>query len=150
MSMQRWEPAREMMSLRNAMDRLFEESYVRPSSWWLEEGEEAPALDMYQTENEVIIKASLPGFKPDEVDISVSGDTLTIKGEHKEEKETKEKDYFYQELSYGSFSRSVTIPMDVKSDKAEANFENGILTLTLPKAVETKPKQIKIKAKGQS
>lgn len=146
MTMQRWEPFREMMTLRNAIDRLFEDTFVRPSSWLYErEGRGILPLDMYQTENEVVIKASLPGFKPEEVDISITGDTLTIKGEHKEEKEAKEEDYFYKERRYGSFSRMVTIPVDVKSEKAEAVFENGELTLTIPKAEAAKPRQIKVK-----
>jgi HSP20 family protein len=148
MTMQRWEPFKEMVTLRNAMDKLFEDSFVRPTSWIFDgEGRGTVALDMYQTANDVVVKASLPGFKPEEVDISVTGDTLTLKGEHKEEKETKEEDYFYRERRYGSFSRTVTIPVGVKSDKAEATFENGVLTLTLPKEEEAKPKQIKIKAK---
>jgi len=147
MTMQRWEPFKEMVTLRNAMDKLFEDSFVRPTSWIFDEGRGTVALDMYQTANDVVVKASLPGFKPEEVDISITGDTLTLKGEHKEEKETKEEDYFYRERRYGSFSRTVTIPAGIKSDKAEATFENGVLTLTLPKAEEAKPKQIKIKAK---
>jgi HSP20 family protein len=148
MSMQRWEPFREMMTLRDAMDRLLEESFVRPSSILTEgEGRGTMPLDMYQTENEVVVKASLPGFKPEEVDISITGDTLTIKGEHKEEKETKEKDYIYKERRYGSFSRTITIPVAVKSDRADATFENGEIMLKLPKAEEAKPKQIKVKAR---
>jgi HSP20 family protein len=148
MTMQRWDPFSEMTTLRNAMDRLFEESFVRPSSLLTEgEGRGTLALDMYQTGNDVIVKASLPGFKPEEVDISITGDILTIRGEHKEEKETKEEDYLYKERRYGSFSRSVTIPVAVKSERAEATFENGVLTLSLPKAEEAKPKQIKVKAK---
>jgi len=146
MVLQRWEPFREMLSLRNAMDRLFEDSFVRPSRLWPELGGEL-AVDMYQTANDVVVKAALPGLKPEEVDISITGDTLTIKGEHKEEKEVKDEDYFYKERRYGGFSRSVAIPVQVKSDKAEATFENGVLTLTLPKAEEVKPKQIKVKAK---
>ena len=147
MTMIRWEPFREMMTLRNAMDRLFEESLVRPSRLWPEVGVGELAVDMYQTANDVVVKAALPGLKPEEVDISITGDTLTIKGEHKEEQEVKQEDYFYKEHRYGGFSRSVAIPVQVKSDKAEATFENGVLTLTLPKAEEIKPKQIKVKAK---
>ena len=147
MTMIRWEPFREMMTLRNAMDRLFEESFVRPSRLWPEVGVGELAVDMYQTANDVVVKAALPGLKPEEVDISITGDTLTIKGEHKEEQEVKQEDYFYKEHRYGGFSRSVAIPVQVKSDKAEALFENGVLTLTLPKAEEIKPKQIKVKAK---
>jgi HSP20 family protein len=147
MAIQRWEPFQEMVTLRNAMDRLFEDSFVRPTSWW-SDGEGTLALDMSQTENDVIVKASLPGFKPDEVDISITGDTLAIKAEHKEETESKEGGYFLKERRYGSFARVVNIPVGVKSEKAEASFENGVLTLTLPKAEEAKPKQIKVKAKG--
>jgi HSP20 family protein len=136
-----------MMSLRDAMDRLFEDSFVRP--WSIRsDGVVGLPLDMYQTADDVVVKATLPGVKPEEVDISISGDTLTIKGEHKEEQEVKEQDYFHKERRYGAFSRSVALPVQVKSDKAEAIFENGILTLTLPKAEEVKPKQIKVKAKA--
>lgn len=144
----RWEPFREMMSLRDAMDRLFEDSFVRPSRvLWPQAGRGELPVDMYQTANDLVIKAAVPGLKPEEVDISITGDTLTIKGEHKEEKEAKEQDYFCRECRYGAFSRSLTIPIPVKTDKAEATFENGVLTITLPKAEEVKPKQIKVKAK---
>ena len=102
---------------------------------------------MYQNANDVVVKAAVPGVKPEEVDISITGDTLTIKGERKEEKEVKEADYFLKEHVCGSYSRTVTIPVPVQADKAEAAFENGILTLTLPKKEEAKPKQIKIKPK---
>ncbi len=148
MAIMRWDPFREMISLREAMDRLFEESFVRPPRLWPELGIGQIPVDMYQTANDIVVKASVPGLKPEEVDISITGDTLTIKGEHKEEKETKERDYFYREHRYGAFSRSLTIPVPVKADKAEATFENGVLTITLPKAEEVKPKQIKVKAKS--
>jgi HSP20 family protein len=148
MSMIRWEPFKEIISLRNVMDRLYEESFIRPSSLWPGLEQEELAVDMYQTANDVVVKATIPGVKAEEVDISITGDTLTIKGEHKEEKEIKKEDYFYKEHRYGNFSRSIQIPVQVKSDKAEAVFENGVLTLTLPKAEEVKPKQIKVKAKG--
>lgn len=149
MTMQRWEPMREMVTLRNAMDRLFDDSYVRPARSWLGfDTEGAIPVDISQNANEVVVKASLPGFKPEEVDIQITGDTLSIKGEHKEEKEGEEENYLYREISYGSVSRLMTIPVEVKSEKAEATFENGMLTLTLPKAEEVKPKQIKVKAKA--
>ena len=148
MTMIRWDPFREIMSLRNAMDRLFEDSFVHPTRVWPELGGGQLAIDMYQTDDDVVVKASLPGLKPEEVDISVTGDTLTIRGEHKEEKEVKQEDYLYKERRYGVYNRSVTMPVQVKAEKAEAVFDNGILTLTLPKAEETKPKQIKVKAKA--
>ena len=148
MSMIRWEPFREMMSLRNVMDRLVEDSFVRPSRLWpeLERGE--LPVDVYQTANDIVIKATIPGVKAEEVDISITGDTLTIKAEHKEEKEVKQEDYFYRERRHGTFSRSIPVPVQVKAEKAEAVFDNGVLTLTLPKSEEVKPKQIKVKAKG--
>ncbi len=147
MTMQRWEPFRDVMTLRDAMDKLFEDSFVRPARMWAEEGFGMLPLDVFQTDNDVVVKASLPGFKPEEVDISITGDTLTIKGERKEEKEEKEKDYLMKERYYGSFSRTVTLPVEIQSDKSEATFENGVLTLTMPKAEEVKPKQIKVTAK---
>jgi len=147
MNIVRWEPFREITSLRDAMDRLFEDSFVRlPRLWTAPETWDLP-VDMHQTDNDLVIKASLPGFKPEEVDISINDGTLNIKGEHKEEEEVKEDNYFYKERRYGAFSRSLPIPVKVKSNKAEAVFEDGVLTLTLPKAEEVKPKQIKVKAK---
>ncbi len=141
----RWEPM-GITSLRQAMDRLFEDSFVRPSGLFPALRAETPAVDMYQTEKEVVVKASLPGMKGEDVDISVTGDMLTIKGEHKEEQEIKEEDYFRKEMRYGSFVRSLQIPVPVKVDKAEAVFEEGVLTLTMPKTEAVQPKAIKVKA----
>ena len=149
MNMMRWQPPPELMSLRQAMERLFEDSFVTSSRILstLGPGVAAP-IDMYQTANEVIVKAALPGIKPEEVDITITGDTLTIKGETEAEEKTKREDCFYQERRYGTFSRSVTLPSGLNTDKAETDFDNGILTLTIPKSEEIKPKQIKVKAKG--
>jgi HSP20 family protein len=148
MAIVRWQPFQELVSLREAMDRLFEDSFVRPSLPAAFFGDSlGMAVDMYQDDKDVVVKASLPGVKPEEVDISITGDVLTIKGEHKEEEEVKEKDYFRKELRYGTFSRSLQLPVAVNSDKAEAVFENGLLTLTLPKAEEARPKQIKVKTR---
>jgi HSP20 family protein len=148
MTMQGWEPIGEMMTLRNAMDRLFNDSYVPSARSWLGfDGEGTIPVDIFQNAGEIVIKAELPGFKPEEVNIQITGDTLSIKGEHKEEKEVKEKDYLYREISYGTVSRLITIPVEVKSEKAAATFDDGVLTLTLPKAEEVKPMQIKVKAR---
>ncbi len=141
----RWEPAREMMTLREAMDRLFDDAFTRPLS--LRDGWSAPAIDMYQTDDEIVVKAALPGFKPEEVQINVTGEVLTLKGELKHQEEKKDKAWHIREQRWGSFERSVALPTDVVSDKAKAEFENGILTITLPKAEEVKPKVINIKAK---
>ena len=143
----RWEPAREMMTLREAMDRLFDDAFTRPLSvrdgWSMA----SPAIDMYQTDNEVVVKASIPGIPAEDVQINVTGDILTLKGEVKQEEDRKDRSWHIREQRFGSFERSVVLPTDVKSDKAEAVFENGILTITLPKADEVKPKTINIKAK---
>jgi HSP20 family protein len=147
MTMMRWDPFREMMSLRQAMDRLFEDSFVRPSSMWPESRVGDVPVDMYQTASDVVIRASLPGISPEEIDISITGDTVTIKGEHREKTEVKEENYIRKEHRYGAFSRTVTVPVAVKIDKAEAVFDKGMLTLTLPKSEKEKPKQIKVKPK---
>jgi HSP20 family protein len=144
----RWDPFRDTVSLRDAMDRLFEESFVRPRSWLAPvEGAATLALDVHESDDDVTVKASIPGVKPEDIDISVTGDTLTIKGETHQEKEVKEGSYHLRERRYGAFQRSISLPTLVKADKAEAEFERGVLTLTLPKVEEVKPKSIKIKAK---
>jgi HSP20 family protein len=142
----RWEPAREMMSLRDAMDRLFDDAYTRPLSL-RDGGWSSPAIDMFQTDDEIIVKAALPGIKADEVQINVTGEVLTLKGEMKQNQEMKEKSWHIREQRFGSFERSIALPTDVVADKAKADFENGILTITLPKAEEVKPKMITVKAK---
>ncbi len=144
----RWEPMRDMVTLRDAMDRLFDDAFTRP--WGLTNGGRGmgmPAVDMYQTENDVVIKMAVPGIKPEDVQISVTGDTLSVKGEIKENTDNKEKAYHIREQRWGSFERMLTLPTDVRSEKATAEFENGVLTITLPKAEEVKPKTITVKAK---
>jgi HSP20 family protein len=148
MAIERWQPFSELMSLRQAMDKLFEDSFVRPSRALYALGEVAiPALDVYQTPTEVVVKATLPGVKPEEISIDITGETLTIRGESKAEQEIKKEDYLYQERRYGAFSRSVALPSGLKPDKAEATMEDGVITLTIPKAEEVKSKAIKVKAK---
>jgi HSP20 family protein len=130
------------------MDRLFEESFIRPRTGWLAPvGAEALAVDMYETDQDVVVKSSVPGVKPEEIDITITGDTLTIKGETKTEEKVERANYIRQERRYGAFSRSLTLPTTIVAEKAKAEFEDGVLTLTLPKAEEVKPKTIKVKAK---
>jgi HSP20 family protein len=148
MAIERWRPFTELMSLRQAMNMLFEDSFVRPSRTLEVVGKvSAPTLDVYQTPSEIVVKAALPGVKPEDVNIDITGDTLTVKGESKAEQEVNREDYLYQERRYGAFSRSVVLPGGLKSDKAEATMEDGVLTLTIPKVEEVKPKAIKVKAK---
>lgn len=147
-SLMRWDPFDEVRGLRRHMDRLFEDFFRGPRLLGWEPVELGVALDVYETDDALVVKAALPGVRPDEVDISVSGDVLTIKGETKSEEETKSGSYHRRELRYGAFARSIPLPTRVDHDKAEATFENGILTVTMPKVEEVKPKSIKIKARG--
>jgi HSP20 family protein len=135
-----------MMTLREAMDRLFDDAFTRPISL-RDGGWSTPAVDMYQTDDEVVVKAALPGFKADEVQINITGDVLTLRGEMRHEEEKKDKAWHIHEHRWGSFERSVALPTAVVSDRADADFENGILTIRLPKAEEVKPKTITVKAK---
>jgi HSP20 family protein len=122
----------------------------RPLSWWRTPSEEVgwtPTVEMYEKGDKFVVKADLPGMKKEELDISVVGDTLTIKGERKAESEVKNEDYYRCELCYGKFSRSIALPGAVDAEKIEAKYENGVLEITLPKVEEAKPKKIEIKAK---
>jgi HSP20 family protein len=144
----RWEPFRDLMSLREAMDRLFEESFVRPRESLLAPiGAGTLAIDMYETPDEVVVRTALPGVAPEDIDVSVVGDTLTIKAETKTEEDEKGTNHIRRERRYGAFSRSLSLPTNVVPDKAVADFSKGILTLRLPKAEEVKPKRIEIKTK---
>lgn len=144
----RWEPFRDLMSLREAMDRLFDDSFVRPRRGALAPSVGAGfAVDMYETEDDVVVETALPGVDPDDVDISVSGNTLTIRGETRSEEEVEEESYVYREMRRGAYARSLTLPVGVEAEKAKADYQNGVLILRLPKAEEAKPKRIEIKAK---
>jgi len=141
----RWNPVREMVGMRDEMDRIFDDFFSRSPIEY--EGYGSINLDMMQTEDDVVIKASIPGVKAEDINISVSSDTLTIRGEMKSEEEVEKADYHLHEIRQGTFARSVLLPCPVVADKAKADFENGILKLTLPKAEEIKPKTITVKAK---
>ena len=145
----RWEPVHEMMTLREAMDRLFDDAFTRPFSLSREGGSSwsSPAIDMYQTEDDIVVKAALPGIKADEVQINVTNDILTIRGETKHEEEKNDKSWHIREQRWGAFERSVRLPTGVMSDKAKADFDNGVLTITLPKSEEVKPKTITVKTR---
>lgn len=141
----RWEPMREMMTLREAMDRLFDDAFTRPLSQ--SRVSAMPALDLYQTDDEVVVKASLPGLKADDVQITIAANVLTLRGEFKQENEQKDATYHILERRTGAFERSLMLPTDVQVDKAKADFEDGILTVTLQKAETVKSKTITIKAR---
>jgi HSP20 family protein len=146
-SLIRWDPFREGVSLRTAMDRLFDDSLIRPDAWLVPASFADLAVDVYETKDDVVVKAALAGVKPEDAEITITGNTLQIRGESKEENEVKEENYIRKERRYGSFSRTVTLPEGLKNDKAEATFEHGMLTLRIPKSEESKPKTIKVRAK---
>jgi len=146
----RWDPFRETVTLREAMDRLFEDSYVparRQAERQAEQREQVwrLPLDAYITPEEVVILANMPGVKPEKVEITIEDDTLTIKGERPAPLENV--DYVLQDRSYGKFQRTLNINIPVDANKAEAKFEDGLLTLAIPKAEAVKPKTIQVVSK---
>ena len=143
----RKEGERPIVSLQREMNRLFDDFFGR--DFFVEPfrgmGEWRPAMDVAETDNAVLVKTELPGLDAKDVEISLSGDVLTIKGEKKEEKEEKTKSFHRVERHYGSFERAIRLPASVKADKVEATFKNGVLTIELPKTEESKAKSVKIK-----
>jgi HSP20 family protein len=137
------------VSLRNAMDRLFEDAFVSPGHLltWSGSGDggAVPAsLDLCETEKDCVVTAALPGVRPEDIDVSVEGDFLTIKAETKAEEEKEKGGYHVRELRRGSFYRRVQLPVVVHADQAEARMENGMLMLRLPKAAEARERKIQI------
>lgn len=147
MSITNLNPWREVRTLREAMDDILEESFVRPGQRRIEPRERRLRLplDVYTTPAEIVIVASLPGLTPNEVDITIDGDRLTIRGQLRPPLENV--DYLFQERPYGPFARTLTLNVPIDADEADAVFENGVLTLTLPKAEESKPRAIEVKRK---
>lgn len=139
----RWDPFREMVTMRSAMDRLFN-SLASESADWPQSTVWNLALDVAETADQYVVKASLPGVKPEDLEITYNANTLTIKGEIKAEEESENKRYHLRERRYGSFTRSITLPDTVKADAIQASYDAGVLTLTLPKAEEAKPKRITV------
>jgi len=150
MAIERWDPFREAISLRDAMNSLLQESFVRPGGMSAANAPAALPLDVAETEDAFVVKASLPGVKPDDVQITIHGDTLTIRGESKAEEEKKGEQWHLRERRYGAFQRALSLSAPVNSDKAQAHYEHGVLTLTLPKSEAAKPRQIKIGGAGRS
>ena len=140
----RWNPAREMVRLSDAMDRLLDDSWTRPLQGHQEREARLP-IDVYTTPSEIVLSANVPGLKPEDVNITLEGDTLSISGEMKAPMENV--DYIFQERPYGKFRRTLTINVPVDTDKVEASFDNGVLTINLPKAEAARPKTIKVEAK---
>lgn len=141
----RWEPFRDMLDTKDRFNRLFNETFSRAfgdeelsaKSW-------APAVDIFENDDNIVLKAELPGIDPKDVEVRVEENTLYLKGERKFEKEVKEDNYHRIERSYGLFARSFSLPGSIDTDKVDAAYKDGVLTLTIPKRGEAKPKAIKI------
>jgi HSP20 family protein len=141
----RFDPWRELENMRRETQRLFDESLFRREFPFLEKEVAAMPLDVYEEDNHIMVKASIPGLKPEDIKIEVRGDVLRIYGEARKEEEKKERNYHLREHRYTRFERSIVLPAEVLTDKAEAVFENGVLTLSLPKSEVVKAKAIPIK-----
>ena len=143
----KWSGFPSISSLQNEMNRMFDRFF---KGWDLSElgaetGAWLPPIDLAETNDKVVVKAEIPGIDPKEIDISIQGDTLSVKGEKKEEKEEKGGNYYRMERRYGSFSRSIDLPSSVDTNKVSAEYKNGVLEITLQKKEEVKPKQINVK-----
>ena len=138
-----WRARKELEALRREMDRLWEgffgERAFEPIEKW------SPALDLAETKDNLVVKAELPGIDPKDISIDLSGDVLTVRGEKKQEKEEKEENYHLIERRYGSFTRSIRLPVKIDEEKIKASYKNGVLKIVLPKSEEVKKKEIKIK-----
>lgn len=144
MAIVRWDPFRDFLSLQNEVGKMFERSFglggtKRSGLAW------TPAIDAYETKDNIVIKAELPEVEARDVDITLADDTLVIKGERKFSEEVNEEDCYRLERRYGSFQRSIPLPANVKRDEVNATYHDGVLEINLPKSEETRPKEIKVK-----
>lgn len=147
-----WSPFRELEEMERRFDEVFGRSLL-PSIWRhlpMEQMVWAPAIDVFEKGDKLVVKAEVPGMKEDDIHVSVEGDMLTIRGEKKTESEVKNEDYYRCERSYGSFLRSVALPSTVDASKIEADYEDGVLEVTLPKKPEVKPKKVAVKKREKA
>ena len=148
MTITRFSPMTDFVSLREAMDRLFEDSFIKPSTWTgLPAGNVAIPVDLWETNDAYHLRADVPGITPDALDINVTADTLTFGGEVKGQSDVSNEGWLRQERRVGKFQRAFTLPVQIDPDKVHANFTNGVLELVLPKADQVKPRTIKVNAK---
>jgi HSP20 family protein len=145
-SLMRWDPFRDFVVLRNAVDRLFEDTLTMPTRRLLPLVDFGLDLDLSEDENGFLVQAAIPGVKPEDLDVSVANDVLTIRAEVKEDEEIKRKQYHLRERRVGTFTRSIRLSAPVDAEHVEATYENGVLTLNIPKAEEVRPRKISIKA----
>lgn len=144
MAILKWDPFKDLQAIQEKIDRIFEESLRGrdiPSGLW------TPAVDIYETDDAIILEAELPGMNEKDIDVRVEDNVLTIKGERKIEQERKEENYYRMERYYGTFQRSFTLPSNLETDKIKAEYKKGILKVVMPKKEQAKPKQIKVEVK---
>lgn len=149
MAVLRWDPWRDLLSMQNELSRMFERAFgttdrASRSTAWI------PAIDMFEKEGAIVVRAELPGIRPEDVDISIIEDRLSIRGERKIQEEVKEENYYRMEQRYGTFERVMQLPAKVNAEDVKAVFADGILEVTLPRAEEEKPKQIKVRVEKES
>ncbi len=144
----RWDQSRGLTTLQDQVNRLFEDNFTRERSGHADLATWAPPVDIYETENELVLKADLPGLQDKDIDVRVENNMLTIRGERKFEKDVNEDNYLRVERAYGPFTRSFSLPNTVSSESVRAEYRNGVLTLHMAKREESKPKQIKISVSG--
>jgi HSP20 family protein len=143
-----WRPRNDLLSLRDAVDSFFREGLLDPRSLWLATRlREGLAIDMYRDDGHLVIKAEVPGVKPEELEVTIKDNVLNIAGETRAEEEVKREDYIRRERRYGLFRRSVALPAEAEGDKAEATFEDGLVAVTVPLAEEPQPESIKVEVK---
>lgn len=144
MSITRWDPFQNLATLQDQVNRLFEAPLAGRRAENSNLAAWAPAVDIYETENELVIKADLPDINEKDLDVRVENNMLTIRGERKFEQKVKEDNYLRIERTYGSFSRSFSLPTTVNTESVQAEYKNGVLTVQLPKRAESKPRQVKV------
>jgi HSP20 family protein len=144
-SFERWEPFRNVADIQGEVNRLFDGFFGRPSAGTTQAGRSwAPFVDMHETKDDLVLTVEIPGVREKDVTVSITGDLLSIRGERRFEQELKEHSFLHLERAYGKFERMVQLPMPVQADKVKATYRDGVLEIRLPKAEETKPKEIKI------
>jgi len=149
MAIVRWDPARELVAMQDRLNRYFEDFGRRPEDDVMTRGDWMPAVDIFQSDaSEVVLKAELPGLKREDIDVQVENNTLTIKGQRRQDSDVKKENYHRVERCYGAFSRSFSLPNTIDSTKVRAEYHDGVLTVTLPMREESKPRQIQVAVQG--